>query len=74
MDFRYLNRSRIIERIRNREYVARSSLRARNSSGSTSSALTDRIIDRDAENTSKLWNIAHNFREEIMAYTQVDTL
>jgi hypothetical protein len=73
--FLYLNKSRIIERIRDREFNHRGTHRSGSSSKSTSSWSVPLVApnDEDFRGVQSL-NIAHNFREEIMAYTQVHSL
>jgi hypothetical protein len=64
--FLYLNKSRIIERIRDREFNHRGT-------NSSSVPLVSAANDDDFSGVQSL-NIAHKFREEIMAYTQVRSL
>lgn len=74
--FLYLNKSRIIERIRDREFNHRGTNRTGSTSGSPTSwsvPLVSAANDDDFSGVQSL-NIAHKFREEIMAYTQVRSL
>ncbi len=76
--FLYLNKSRIIERIRDREFNHRGTgtNRTTNTSGSPASwsvPLVSAANDDDFSGVQSL-NIARKFREEIMAYTQVRSL